>query len=40
MRIFLFTINSHSPQFIEAIEVLSEKYELENDINFMKITVV
>ncbi|MDR0911747.1 MAG: ATP-binding protein [Methanobrevibacter sp.] len=29
-----FYINSHSPQFIEAIEVYSRKYGLENDTNF------
>ncbi|MDR0911773.1 MAG: ATP-binding protein [Methanobrevibacter sp.] len=29
-----FYINSHSPQFIEAIDVFSEKYELENETNF------
>ncbi|MDR0911220.1 MAG: ATP-binding protein [Methanobrevibacter sp.] len=31
---FNFYINSHSPQFVEAFEVLSEKYGMGNDINF------
>ncbi|MDR3223463.1 MAG: AAA family ATPase [Methanobrevibacter sp.] len=29
-----FYINSHSPQFIEAIDVYSKRYELENETNF------
>ena len=29
-----FYINSHSPQFIEAIEVFSEKYGLKDNTNF------
>ncbi len=29
-----FYINSHSPQFIEAIEVYSEKYEINDKTNF------
>ncbi|MDR3222587.1 MAG: ATP-binding protein [Methanobrevibacter sp.] len=29
-----FYINSHSPQFIEAIEVFTEKYELEDKTNY------
>jgi predicted ATPase len=27
-------INSHSPQFIEAIEVYSASYDIRNDVNF------